>query len=111
MKPDADAAEVRISPLPLTQHARIRMNQRRLSYEAVAMVMAYGRLVRVRDAEIYAIGRKEVARGRREGVDLSRFEGVQVVCSCTGTVLTIYRNSDFRGLRPHGGRRRSRLAA
>lgn len=111
MKPNVDAAEAYLSPLPLTQHARTRMHQRRLSHGAVAMVIAYGRLVRVRDAEIYAVGRKEIARARCEDVDLRPFAGVQVVCDCTGSILTVYRNSDFRGLRQHGGRRRSRLAA
>lgn len=46
-----------------------------------------------------------------EGVDLSGVEGVQVVCSRDGAILTVYRNKNFRGLRPRGGRRHDRLAA
>lgn len=111
MKTNAAVESSRPLPLPLTKHAQARMNERRLSDEAVNMVMTYGRMVRVRGAEIYAVGRKEVERYLNEGVDLSRFEGVQVVCSPDGAILTVYRNKDFRRLRPRGGRRHYRLAA
>jgi hypothetical protein len=88
------------------------MNERRLSDETVNMVMTYGRLARVRGAEIYAVGRNEVEQYQAVGVDLSRFQGVQVVCSPDGSILTVYRNNDFRGLRPRCGRRHfHRLAA
>jgi hypothetical protein len=87
------------------------MHERRLSDETVSMVMTYGRLARVRGAEIYAVGRKEIEQYLAEGVDLSRFEGVQVVCSPDGAILTVYRNNNFRGLRPRGGRCHYRLAA
>lgn len=99
-------------PLPLTKHAQARMHERRLSDEAVTMVMTYGRTAKVRGAEIYALGRKEVEHYLAEGVDLTRFQGVQVVCSPDGVIVTLYRNNDFRGLRPRGGRRyRHQLAA
>ena len=40
------------------------------------------------------------------GVDVGDCEGVQVVCTpdCE-TVITVYRNSDFRGLKPRSNRR------
>jgi len=84
----------------LTQHARERMTSRGLSLDVVHAVMDYGRLVYTRGAAICAIGRKEVKRYARQGIDLSRYEGVQVVCSHDGAVMTAYRNRDFRGLRP-----------
>lgn len=90
----------------LTRHAAERMRARGLRPEAVAAAIAYGRVVHVRDADIHAIGRKEVESGKREGVDLSRYEGVQVVCSREGAILTVYRNRDLRGLRPRRRRRR-----
>ena len=111
MKTNAAHEAGRPSPLPITKHAQARMHERRLSDETVSMVMTYGRLARVRGAEIYAVGRKEVEQYLAEGLDLSRFEGVQVVCSPDGAVLTVYRNKDFRGLRPRGGRRHYPLAA
>lgn len=84
----------------LTKHARERMGARRLSPEAVETALDHGRIVRVRGAEIYAVGRREVEKLSRDGIDISRFEGVQVVCSPQGAILTVYRNRDFSGLRP-----------
>ncbi len=85
--------------LPLTHHARQRMDGRRISAEAVDAVLAYGRAVHVRGACIHALGRREVAQAAREGVDLQAHRNLQVVCGADGTVLTVYRNADFRSLR------------
>ena len=90
----------------LTRHAMKRMSARRLSYNAVRRAVEYGRVVHARGATIYAVGRKEVSRFRMEGIDLTTEEGVQVVCSNGGTVMTTFRNHDFRGLRPRHRRRR-----
>ena len=90
----------------LTRHADVRMRQRGLYPDVVLDVLAFGREVRVRGAIIYAVGRNEVEWFRREGFDLSKAEGVQVVCTETGTVQTVYRNPDFRGLRPRPQRAR-----
>ncbi len=93
----------------LTQHATVRMARRRISSEVIESVIEYGRVVYTRGAMIYAIGRKEVERYRQEeGIDLSDCEGVQVICSMEGTVLTTYLNRNFRGLRTGLGRGRFR---
>lgn len=76
----------------LTRHASIRLDARRLSSTAVDAVLDFGRIVRARDAEIFFVGRREVARYAREGIDLRPFEGVHVVCAPQGQVLTVYRN-------------------
>lgn len=86
--------------LVLTRHARERMVNRGLSLTAIRTALEYGRIVYIRCAEIHVIGRKEVAWFDRLGIDLSPYEGVQVVCSSDGAVITAYRNRDFRGLRP-----------
>ena len=86
----------------LSRHARLRTHARRFGVVAIEAAMAYGRVVFVRGAEIHAIGRKEVLRCRRRGIDLQAFEGIQVVCRPgASVVLTAYRNRDFRGLRPY----------
>lgn len=90
----------------LTRHAWERMSGRGLSPGAVRLVLDYGRTARVRGAVIYAIGRKEVEFYRRDGVDLSSVEGVQVVSTSTGSIMTVYRNRDLRGLRPRTRRAR-----
>jgi len=95
----------------LTQHARGRIRKRGLSEEAVALTIRFGRQVSIRGALIFALGRREVRRLLEEqGVDLSRYEGVQVVCSWQGAILTTYRNSDFRSLRLMRGRRGRRYS-
>ena len=93
----------------MTHHAWKRMTARSLPPSAVKAALEYGRVAYVRGAAIYAIGSKEVERFATEDIDLSRYEGVQVVCTPEGTILTVYRNRDFRGLRPN--RRRYRSAA
>lgn len=94
----------------LTKHAAERMRMRGVHPGALAATIAYGRLIHTRGADILAIGRKEVERYRREGIDLSRHEGLQAVLGEDGAVVTVYRNRDFRGLRPRYGRRIRRRA-
>lgn len=83
----------------LTLHASERMRSRGLRVDAIAAAMQHGRVIHIRGADIRAIGRSEVQWGRRYGIDLSCYQGVQVVCGSDGAVLTAYRNSDFRSLR------------
>ncbi len=90
----------------ISAHARNRMAARSISRRDLALVFRYARVAHVRGARIHAVGRREVAHWRRHGIDLSRLEGLQVVCSPRQRlVITVYRNHSFRGLRP---RRRSR---
>ena len=92
----------------ITRHARTRMTARRISETALAAVLEYGRVVYVRGAKIYVIGRKEVTKFLCRGVELADLEGIHVVCTPENVVLTTYRNRNFRGLRPHGRRHRQR---
>ena len=96
----ADIQQSRI----ITPHARMRMTARQISEAALSAVMEYGRVAYVRGAKIHVVGRREVAAFLRKGVDLADFEGIHVVCSTDGAVMTTYRNRDFRGLRPRGRR-------
>jgi hypothetical protein len=95
------SASIKRSPY-LTKHAWERSNARGLSSEAIDAAIQYGRVVHVRGAAVHVIGKKEVRRFSEVGVDLEKYEGVQVVCSPDDeAVLTAYRNHDLRGLRPH----------
>lgn len=85
--------------LSLTDHARLRMDGRRIPVEAVAAVLDHGRVAWVRGAQVYALGRKEVDRAARRGLDLRAYAGLQVICAPNGGVITVYRNHDFRSLR------------
>lgn len=94
----------------LTRHAWERMSGRGLSPAAVRLVLNFGRTFHIRGATIYVVGRKEVERYRSDGHELSSVEGVQVVCTERGAILTVYRNRDLRGLRPRSRRTRRRRA-
>lgn len=94
----------------LTRHAWARMSGRGLSPATIRLVLNYGRAAEIRGATIYVVGRKEAERYRQDGIDLSSVEGVQVVCTDSGTILTVYRNRDLRGLRPRSRRARHRHA-
>ena len=89
----------------MTDHAWCRMTARGLSQRAVDAVLMFGRMVYTRGAEIHAIGKKEVAKYARTGVDLRPYEGLQVVCvPSDGIIMTVYRNRDFRSIsasKPH----------
>jgi hypothetical protein len=89
------------SRLVLTNHVRRRMEGRRIGSSAINACFLFGRVCHARGAVIYVIGHKEVRRLEQNRIDLSRYEGVHVVCSPVGSVLTVYRNHDLRGLRPH----------
>jgi hypothetical protein len=89
----------------LTQHARKRMCARRITLDGIRAALDYGRVFYTRGATIYVLGRKELEQCRRNHLDISRWNGLQVVCSGGGTILTAYRNESFRGLRPRGSLR------
>jgi hypothetical protein len=89
-----------------SSHAQKRMQHRGIDTAAIEAAMAFGREVFTRGAIVHAIGRREIEQWRDEGINLSAYDGVQVVCSHDGAVLTVYRNRSFRGLRPGLGRGR-----
>ena len=105
MSPALDALPSTLGGFSLSKHAYERMATRSISRTAIAAALEFGRCVEIRGAQIFAIGRKEVEKYRRDGVDLREFEGTQVVVTASGAVMTVYRNSDFRSLRTR--RRRS----
>lgn len=93
------------SVLPIvTRHAAERMYSRRLSTSAVNLVLCYGREVHVRGAVVYAIGQNEVSLAKECGIDLREFDGLHVVCSREGAILTVYRNRSLSGLRTHSSK-------
>ena len=103
------------TPVPpvhrISAHARAQMDARSVSSDALSSAFKYGRMSRTRGARIYAIGRKDVRYYRAHDIDLGRFEGIHVVESADGTVLTVYRNRDLRGLRSDKRPRYAAMAA
>jgi hypothetical protein len=85
---------------PLTAHAELRMQQRGISTALLQLVLRYGRTLHERGLSFRVIGHKEVERYAREGVNLSRAEGVHVLVHSDGAVITTYRNQNLRKIRP-----------
>lgn len=90
---------------PLTRHAADRRRTRGIPLAAIEAALAVGRHRAVRDADIYTLGWREVRRLARRGIDLSGWEGIEVVCAHDSRVLTTYRNRNPRALRDRAARR------
>lgn len=91
----------------LSQHALMRMSQRSIDLEQVQLVLAYGRMVHSRRARFYVVGRKDMKRLEKAGIDAESLENIQIVVDeKSNRILTVYRNKDFRQIRPKHRRER-----
>lgn len=102
--------------LKVTEHAAQRMAERCLGAKSLEAALSFGREIHTRGVTIFVIGRKEVRKAAAVAADISRFEGLHVLCSREGNVVTTYRNFDLRGLKPRTRTRtdrylRAKLAA
>lgn len=97
--------EVRISPLEtvtvgITNHAAMRMTQRRISKKAIAIVLRYGRQVRAHNAIIYFFGRNEFNRYLSHAQHAGRWEKFKdihvIVSTRNNAVITCYKNSTIK---------------
>ncbi len=95
--------------LQLTQHAKERMCRRRITSDDIRVALDYGKIYNARGAVIYAIGKKSLEHYRSDQERGSKLDGLQVVCSYDGTILTAYRNKDLSKLKPRRSRRRRAL--
>jgi len=89
----------------LTRHAIDRSRSRGIPTEAIDLVIAYGKHRAIRGADVYILGWREVRFHAQRGLDLSRWEGIEVVCAHDGQVLTVYRNKNPHALRDRAARR------
>ncbi len=85
----------------LTYHAAERSRCRRIRTPAIDAVLLYGRYKHARGAEIYTVGWRDVAWWAERGIDLSPFEGLEVVCAATGRIITVYRKRKRRKTGSH----------
>lgn len=86
----------------LTGHAQQRMDQRGVSESVVEFVLEFGRKIYSNRALFHVIGRKEISKLEDQCPELKALEGIHVVTSTDGlSVITVYRNSNLRAVRPH----------
>ena len=92
----------------LTRHAINRRERAGITPAAVLAALEYGRHRAIRGAEVYLIGWRDVRFFLARGVDLGRWEGIEVVCAHDGRVLTAYRNKHMRAMRDRPAARLNR---
>ena len=97
--------------LTLTHHACQRMDQRRITAADVTAAMKYGRVFYAKGAVYHILGCREIKRFL-PSVDLQHLDGVHVICTNEGVVITVYRDKGFqtKSLRDSKIPRRSRRA-
>lgn len=61
----------------------------------------YGRVIHSRRAVYHVIGNKEIKKYGDIEPELKKMNGIQLVMSSKGTVLTTFRNKDLRKVRPY----------
>ena len=94
--------------VPLTQHARKRIQQRGLSDTDIQTVIRFGRKVKTKAAQHHVMGRREVKHFAPLGFNFSALQDVHVVVAIYGWVITAYKNADFKSIRHQAGCARHR---
>ncbi len=88
--------------LEWTPHAERRSRQRRIPPAVVETVLQWGREIRQPDGRYaYFVGRRDLKRAARSGVDVHEALSVAVITKETG-VITVIRTQDVSKLRRFG---------
>jgi hypothetical protein len=81
------------TPLPITDHARLRMAQRNVSFDQLSFILEHGQEVHGAGAILITLRRKDIPLELQMEDEFARLEGVTVVLSREESViLTIWRN-------------------
>ena len=91
----------------LTLHAIIRSRTRGIREAAIERVLEFGKHRARRGADVYTLGWREVRLYAERGLNLGRWEGIEVVCAHSGQILTVYRNKNRWAIRDRSARRRT----
>lgn len=86
----------------LTDHAQRRFSARRINDEMFEMAILYGRKFYANSAEVYFVGKKEVERARKSGVDIRKIEGLNIIVQNVGNekiVVTAFKNHSLKQYR------------
>lgn len=81
-----------LPPYRLSKHARVRLDARGVSMDALEAALRWGRRGWSQGALRYRLDRRSVDTARRQGVRVDAHEGTTVILSPSGLVLTIWRN-------------------
>ena len=84
-----------------SKHALVREGQRGISKKQVMLAYKYGRVIHAKRAVYRVIGNKEIEKYGSIEKKKKNMNGIQLVMSSKGTVLTTFRNKDLRKVRPY----------
>ena len=85
----------------LSKHAQLRMSQRSIDLKQIEQVLSYGRMIHSRRARFYIVGKKDTKRLSKTGISTQGLENMQVLVEeKSNTIITVYRNKNFRHIRP-----------
>jgi len=85
--------------LGLSVHAHKRRMQRGIQHKQIAHLLRFGRRQYQNHAIYHSIGRKEILKYADLCPALKEMNGMHLVTALNGTVLTLFRNRNFRLLR------------
>ncbi len=90
----------------ITKHAEVRMNKRGITRQMIELVLMFGRKIYARGVVFYVIGKREIQRFHDKEAALKNMEGIQVLTSVDGVIITTYRNKNLRAIRPENHKHR-----
>lgn len=81
--------------LGLSVHAYKRSFERGIKQKMIAHILRFGRKRYQNNAVYYSIGRKEIKKYAKNCSELKEMNGMHMVVSLNGVILTLFRNRDF----------------
>jgi len=87
-----------------TEHSLKRLSGRRITDELFDIAIIYGRRFYANSAEVYFVGKKEVEKARRQGIDIRNAEGINVIVQPNGDekfVITAFKNHSLKKYKQH----------
>ncbi|MCX7991444.1 MAG: hypothetical protein N2999_05360 [Proteobacteria bacterium] len=87
-----------------TDHSLKRFSARRINDELFNLAVIHGRKFYSNGAEIYFVGKKEVEKARKLGIDLRSAEGLNIIVQPYGDekiVITGFKNPSLKKYRQH----------
>lgn len=85
--------------LGLSVHAYKRRLQRGIKKQQIAHILRFGRKQYQNNAIYYSIGNKEIQKHAELCPALKNMNGLHLVTALNGTVITLFRNRNFKLLR------------
>ena len=77
-------------------HAYKRREQRGIQRKKIAHLLRFGRKTYQNGSIYYSIGRKEIRKYQHICQDLKQMNGLHLVMSPNGIIITIFKNKNFR---------------